>query len=168
MAVLMGIFGAAGAGALRYRRLRRHGLHGLRADPRYRTPHGAGRAARRSVLRMVFRRGMITTLPGSPSDCRWPGALGTPHVVADLRRDRQRSRDVHRHPAGILLAAAAVAIYVPARRAMQDRPDHRAALRVTGARHGRLRCPGGFDRSLRPTYLRKIRSGQAKALAPPM
>ncbi len=62
------------AGALGHRGVWRDGVPGLGADPRDRHPHGTGRARARSVLAMVFRRGMVTIAAGLAMGLPWPTA----------------------------------------------------------------------------------------------
>jgi putative ABC transport system permease protein len=120
MAVLMGIFGVLAL------TLSSVGVYGVMAyvvseqTPEIGIRMALG-AARSSVLAMVFRRGMITTLAGLALGMAM--AAGFAHLIASMIYGVSE-----RDPAtfiGIpiaLLAAAALAIYIPARRAMKIDP----------------------------------------------
>ncbi len=120
MAVLMGIFGVLAL------TLSSVGVYGVMAyvvseqTPEIGIRMALG-AARSSVLAMVFRRGMITTLAGLAVGL--PMALGFARMLGSLVYGVSET-----DPAtfiGIplaLIAAAALAIYIPARRAMKIDP----------------------------------------------
>ena len=120
MAVLMGVFGVLALV------LSSVGVYGVMAYVVSEQTHEIGirmalGAARGSVLSMVFRRGMVTTLAGLAVGIVLALRLCAPDRFAGLRRQRDRPGHVHRHPAGAV-AAAALAIYIPARRAMKIDP----------------------------------------------
>src|ERR1019366_2484441 len=115
-----GGFRPARIGPLRHRRLRSDGLHGFRADPRNRHPHGEG-AERQNVLAMIFRRGMLTI--GAGLAVGLPIAWGFACLMASLifgvtANDAATFVSI---PLA-LVAAASLAIYIPARRATKIDP----------------------------------------------
>ena len=120
MAVLMGIFGAIALV------LSAIGVYGVMAHLVSEQTHEIGirmalGAPRENVLRMVFRRGMITTAVGLAVGL--PMAYGFARLMASLIYGVTASDPVTF--VGIpltLIGAAALAIYIPARRAMMIDP----------------------------------------------
>ena len=128
MAVLMGVFGLLALVPLRHRRLRSDGLHGFRADPRNRHPHGARRGTpKRARHGLPARHADHRRRPGR----RAPPRLGfrAPHGVADFRRHRERCRDVRLHPVGAHRRRVAGDLY-PGETSHQNRPHRGPSVRV--------------------------------------
>jgi putative ABC transport system permease protein len=120
MAVLMGIFGVLAL------TLSSVGVYGVMAyvvseqTPEIGIRMALG-AARSSVLAMVFRRGMITTLAGLAVGMAM--AAGFAHLIASMIYGVSERDPITFVGIPIaLLAAAALAIYIPARRAMKIDP----------------------------------------------
>ena len=117
---LLGVFGGGRAAAGGHRHLRRHLVFGGAAHARDRDPRRA-RRARGSLLRLVLGRGVLLTVLGLAVGIG--GALGLTRLMATLlygvgARDPATMVAV----AAVLAAVAAMASYVPARRATKVDP----------------------------------------------